>query len=71
MRRGRTVTHFTRDVSVRLAAMDLALRCIATGDERILVLAGTIVSKGVAFHDPMHRAIFGDGAGVCVSGDHA
>ncbi len=45
-----------------VAAMDLALRCMATGDQRILVLAGTIVSKGTPFHLPMHRAIFGDGA---------
>lgn len=44
------------------AAMDFALRCMAGGDQRILVLAGTVVSKGSPFHDPMHRAIFGDGA---------
>jgi 3-oxoacyl-[acyl-carrier-protein] synthase-3 len=43
--------------------MDYALRCLATGERRILVLAGTIVSKGNVFHNPMHRAIFGDGAG--------
>ena len=32
-------------------------------DKRILVLAGTIVSRGTPFYNPMHRAIFGDGAG--------
>ena len=46
-----------------VAGLDYALRCIATGEDRILVMAGTIVSKGTAFHNPMHRAIFGDGAG--------
>lgn len=46
-----------------VAGMDYALRCLATGERRILVLAGTIVSKGNVFHNPMHRAIFGDGAG--------
>jgi len=46
-----------------VAGMDYALRCLATGEKRILVLAGTIVSKGSVFRNPMHRAIFGDGAG--------
>ncbi|MBI3951716.1 MAG: ketoacyl-ACP synthase III [Acidobacteria bacterium] len=46
-----------------VAGMDYALRCLATGERRILVLAGTIVSKGTVFRNPMHRAIFGDGAG--------
>jgi 3-oxoacyl-[acyl-carrier-protein] synthase-3 len=46
-----------------LAGVDFALRCIATGEKRILVLAGTVVSRGDAFHTLMHRAIFGDGAG--------
>jgi 3-oxoacyl-[acyl-carrier-protein] synthase-3 len=46
-----------------VAGMDYALRCIATGEKRILVVSGTIVSKGNVFHNPMHRAIFGDGAG--------
>jgi 3-oxoacyl-[acyl-carrier-protein] synthase-3 len=45
-----------------LAGLDYALRCIATGEHRILVLAGTIVSRGTPFFNPMHRAIFGDGA---------
>jgi 3-oxoacyl-[acyl-carrier-protein] synthase-3 len=46
-----------------VAGIDYALRCLATGEKRILVMAGTIVSKGTAFFNPMHRAIFGDGAG--------
>lgn len=46
-----------------VAGMDFALRCLATGDKKILVMAGTIVSQGTAFYNPMHRAIFGDGAG--------
>jgi 3-oxoacyl-[acyl-carrier-protein] synthase-3 len=46
-----------------LAGVDYALRCIATGEKKILVLAGTVVSRGDAFHTLMHRAIFGDGAG--------
>ncbi|MBI4557455.1 MAG: ketoacyl-ACP synthase III [Candidatus Hydrogenedentes bacterium] len=46
-----------------LAGVDYALRCIATGEQRVLVLAGTIVSRGTPFYNPMHRAIFGDGAG--------
>jgi 3-oxoacyl-[acyl-carrier-protein] synthase-3 len=46
-----------------LAGLDMALRCIATGERKVLVMAGTIVSKGTAFFNPMHRAIFGDGAG--------
>ena len=46
-----------------MAGVDYALRCIATGEKKILVLAGTVVSRGDAFHTLMHRAIFGDGAG--------
>lgn len=46
-----------------VAGMDYAIKCIATGEKRILVMAGTVVSHGVAFKNPMHRAIFGDGAG--------
>ena len=46
-----------------LAGMDYALRCIGTGDKRVLVLAGTIISQAAHFQNPMHRAIFGDGAG--------
>jgi 3-oxoacyl-[acyl-carrier-protein] synthase-3 len=46
-----------------VAAVDYALRCIKTGDRRVLIMAGTVVSRGSRFHNPMHRAIFGDGAG--------
>jgi 3-oxoacyl-[acyl-carrier-protein] synthase-3 len=47
-----------------LAGLDWALRCIATGERRILVVAGTIVSfRSTIFHTTLHRAIFGDGAG--------
>ncbi len=46
-----------------VAGIDYALRCLATGDRKILVLGGTITSRGIPFRNPMHRAIFGDGAG--------
>ncbi|MDX9972591.1 MAG: ketoacyl-ACP synthase III [FCB group bacterium] len=46
-----------------LAGMDYALKCIALGANKVLVMAGTVVSRGPAFYNPMHRAIFGDGAG--------
>ncbi|MBI4590202.1 MAG: ketoacyl-ACP synthase III [Candidatus Rokubacteria bacterium] len=47
-----------------LAGVDYALRCIATGERAILVLAGTIISKGDPFKSITHQAIFGDGAGA-------
>jgi 3-oxoacyl-[acyl-carrier-protein] synthase-3 len=46
-----------------VAGIDYALRCLAMGERRILVMAGTIASRGPTFRNPMHRAIFGDGAG--------
>ena len=47
-----------------VAGLDWALRCIATGERRILVVAGTIVSfERTSFLTATHRAIFGDGAG--------
>jgi len=46
-----------------VAGIDYGLRCIATGERRVLVVSGTIVSRGNPFRNPMHRAIFGDGAG--------
>lgn len=46
-----------------VAAMDHALRCLATGERNVLVLAGTVVSDDRAYRTPAHRAIFGDGAG--------
>jgi len=49
-----------------LAGVDYALRCIATGERRILVVAGTVISKGDPFKTVTHRAIFGDGAGAVV-----
>jgi len=49
-----------------LAGVDLALRCIATGERHVLVLAGTLVSRGDSFVTPVHRAIFGDGAGAAL-----
>ncbi|MBI4560899.1 MAG: hypothetical protein HY724_02555 [Candidatus Rokubacteria bacterium] len=49
-----------------LAGVDYALRCIATGERRILVVAGTGISKGDPFKTVTHRAIFGDGAGAVV-----
>jgi len=47
-----------------LAGVDFALRCIATGERRILVLAGTVISRGDVFKTVTHHAIFGDGAGA-------
>jgi 3-oxoacyl-[acyl-carrier-protein] synthase-3 len=50
--------------------MDYAIKCLAAGERRILVMAGTVVSHGIVFKNPMHRAIFGDGAGgVLVEAD--
>jgi 3-oxoacyl-[acyl-carrier-protein] synthase-3 len=46
-----------------VAGVDYALRCIATGEKKILVMAGTVVSRGASFNILTHRAIFGDGAG--------
>lgn len=54
-----------------IAGMDHALRCLATGDRRVMVLAATVVSKDMGTSwSPMHRAIFGDGAaGVLLDGE--
>lgn len=46
-----------------VVGMDYAIKCLAGGERRILVMAGTVVSHGMVFKNPMHRAIFGDGAG--------
>ncbi len=46
-----------------VAGMDYAIKCLAAGEQRILVMAGTVVSHGTVFKNPVHRAIFGDGAG--------
>jgi len=45
-----------------IASLDLASRCLATGERRILLLASAMASK-VRFKELKHRAIFGDGAG--------
>lgn len=46
-----------------LCGVDNASRCIATGEKRILVLASSLTGSRLFFHNRMHRAIFGDGAG--------
>lgn len=46
-----------------LCGIDLAARCISTGEKRILVLASSQVGSRITFNNLMHRAIFGDGAG--------
>lgn len=46
-----------------VAGIEMALHYFTGGDKRILVLASSIAGSRVRFHDPMHRAIFGDGAG--------
>jgi 3-oxoacyl-[acyl-carrier-protein] synthase-3 len=53
-----------------IAGVDLALRCLATGEKRILVLASSIVGSGLRFYNLMHRAIFGDGAGGILIESH-
>lgn len=45
-----------------LCGVDEALRCIETGEKRILVLASSAVGSWVYFHNFRDRAIFGDGA---------
>jgi len=46
-----------------LCAVELASRCIATGEKRILVLSSSTIGSRLFFYNSMHRAIFGDGAG--------
>lgn len=45
-----------------ICGIDVACRCLTTGEKRILVLASAMATKP-HFHDLKHRAIFGDGAG--------
>jgi len=45
-----------------ICGIDLACRCIATGEKRILVLSSAMATKPY-FRSLRHRAIFGDGAG--------
>ena len=46
------------------AGIEIALHYLErdNSEKRILVMAGTILSKGVKWTNPMHRAIFGDAA---------
>lgn len=46
-----------------LCGINIASRFLATGDNRILVLSASTVGSKYFFKNPMHRAIFGDGAG--------
>lgn len=46
-----------------LCGVDLASRCLSTGEQRILILASSLVGSRLTFNNRMHRAIFGDGAG--------
>jgi len=53
-----------------LAAVDIALRYIDAGKKRILVLASSLVGSRIFYHNLMHRAIFGDGAGGILLESH-
>lgn len=53
-----------------LAAVDIALRYLDSGKKRILVLASSLVGSRVFYHNLMHRAIFGDGAGGILLESH-
>lgn len=46
-----------------LCGVELASRCLATGEKNILVLSSCLIGSRVFFHNSTHRAIFGDGAG--------
>ena len=46
-----------------LAGVEIALRQLDAGKKRVLVLASSLVGSRVFYHNLMHRAIFGDGAG--------
>lgn len=45
-----------------ICGVDQGLRAIASGEQRVLVLAGSTVGSKLPFRDLKHRAIFGDGA---------
>lgn len=45
------------------AGIDIGLSYLISGKKRILVLASSVAGSKLYFHNPMHRAIFGDGAG--------
>jgi len=53
-----------------LAAVDIALRYLDAGKKRILVLASSLVGSRIFYHNLMHRAIFGDGAGGVLLESH-
>lgn len=53
-----------------LAAVDIALRYLDSGKKRILVLASSLVGSRIFYHNLMHRAIFGDGAGGILLESH-
>lgn len=53
-----------------IAGIDIALRYLATGKKRILVLAGCLLGSRTHFYNLMHRAIFGDGAGGILIESH-
>jgi len=46
-----------------IAGVEIALNYLATGKKRILALASSLVGSRLLYHNLMHRAIFGDGAG--------
>lgn len=46
-----------------LCGLNIATRFLSTGDKKILVLSASTVGSRYFFKNPMHRAIFGDGAG--------
>jgi 3-oxoacyl-[acyl-carrier-protein] synthase-3 len=46
-----------------LCGINIASGFLASGDRRILVLSASTVGSKYFFRNPMHRAIFGDGAG--------
>lgn len=46
-----------------ICGVDQGLRALASGEQRVLVLAGSTAGSKVPFKELKHRAIFGDGAG--------
>jgi len=53
-----------------IAGIDIALNYLATGKKRILILASSLVGSRLLYHNLMHRAIFGDGAGGILLESH-
>lgn len=51
-----------------ICGIDQALRALAYGEQRILVLAGCTTGSKFPFREVRHRAIFGDGAGGLLLG---